>query len=115
MVTWLVFGGWACGLVGTEKDSQDLVDSGVLGEIFGGNFAMRINNNNTDKVHVQMALYIPMPQGFPLTRLLIFILCSQQLDFTVLSAKFLGERGIFFATPNQTFFVKCCIKNLNRP
>ena len=40
--------------------------SKVLGETFGGHSAMRINNNN-----VQMALYIPMPQGFPLTRLLI--------------------------------------------
>lgn len=45
----------------------------TFGETFRVNFAMRINNNNNNmrEVHVQMALYIPMPQRFPLTRLLI--------------------------------------------
>ena len=40
----------------------------TFGETFRVNFAMRINNNNNMReVHVQMALYIPMPQRFPLT------------------------------------------------
>ena len=42
-------------------------------ETLGGAIAMRFNNNSLSEVHVQMALYIHMPQGFPRTRFLITV------------------------------------------
>ena len=34
-----------------------------MGRFWGGEIAMRINNNTIGEAHDHMALYIPMPQG----------------------------------------------------
>ena len=46
---------------------------GFLGGNIRGKPAMRFNNNNLDEVHVHMAFYIHMPQGFPRTKFLILV------------------------------------------